>query len=255
MFISHISEERPIAIILKKWIESTFLGQRSVFISSDSDSIPAGSKWLDEINSALDSAKVLVILCSPASIKRPWINFEAGCGWIKRIPILPICHSGMTKSDLPLPLSLSQGLEIDEHIFGQHLFTSLAKHFKVKSVPQIDYSAFQNELSTALAKVSSSVKPTVGSTFELSTANDVGLLEDGDILALLNDWWPDRGDAKTHKVKVVFSDIDKQLNLPAGSTRRFIGRVAKEHHYKCPYEGPVVATYEYQQPPPKQRQY
>ena len=255
MFISHNSEEAPIAIILKEWIERTFLGQWKVFASSDSDSIPAGSKWFDEIDSALDSTKVLVILCSPASISRPWINFEAGCGWIKRVPIIPICHSGLTKSRLPMPLSLCEGLDIDESNFAQTLFNSLAKHFKVKSVPQIDYSAFQNELSDALTKVSSAAETTVGSAFEPSPLNDVAPLEDGDILALLNDWWPGRGDSQTYKVKVVFSDIDKQLNLPTGSTRKFIDKVAKKNHYTCIDQGQVVATYEYQRPPLKVGRY
>ena len=51
--------------------------------------MPAGSKWLEEIDQALAAAVVLLVLCSPASLRRPWINFETGCGWIKRVP----CHS------------------------------------------------------------------------------------------------------------------------------------------------------------------
>ena len=251
VFISHISEEAPLALTLKEWIERTFLGQWMVFVSSDPDSIPAGKRWLDEIDSALDSAKVLVILCSPASIKRPWINFEAGCGWIKRVPIVPICHSGLTKSRLPMPLSLYEGLDIDESNFAQTLFNSLASYLGVKCLPQIDYSAFRNELSTALTKVSLSSETSAEAAFEPPPAN----LEEGDILALLNDWWPDSGDARMHKVKVVFKDIDKHLNLPAGSTRRFIGQIAKENHYKCIAQGSAIAMYEYEPPAIQVRHY
>ena len=251
VFISHISEEAPLAHALKKWIKTTFLDQWEVFVSSDSDSIPAGNKWLDQIDSALHSAKVLVILCSPASIQRPWINFEAGCGWIKRVPIIPICHSGLTKSRLPMPLSLFQCIDIDESSFAQTLFKSLASHLEVKVLPKIDYSAFLNDLSTALAEVSSSSESAVGPAFEPPPAN----LEEGDILALLNDWWPDSGDARMHKVKVVFKDIDKHLNLPAGSTRRFIGQIAKENHYKCIAQGSAIAMYEYEPPAIQVRHY
>ncbi|HYR02507.1 MAG TPA: toll/interleukin-1 receptor domain-containing protein, partial [Syntrophobacteria bacterium] len=83
VFISHISEEAPLAHVLKDWIESSFAGQCDVFVSSDKDDIPAGSKWLEEIESALGSASALIVLCSPSSLSRPWISFETGCGWIK----------------------------------------------------------------------------------------------------------------------------------------------------------------------------
>ena len=75
IFISHISEEAPIALVLKNWIESSFIGQCDVFVSSDLDDIPAGSKWLKKIEQALDSAVVIVVLCSPLSLLKPWINF------------------------------------------------------------------------------------------------------------------------------------------------------------------------------------
>ena len=98
VFISHISEEALLAEELKDIVESTFLGQYSVFVSSDSESIRPGDNWLEKINSSIEDAKLMLILCSKMSVGRPWINFEAGCGWVKRIPIIPICHSGLTKS-------------------------------------------------------------------------------------------------------------------------------------------------------------
>jgi len=38
VFISHISEEKELAFVLKEWIETTFLGQLSVFVSSEAKS-------------------------------------------------------------------------------------------------------------------------------------------------------------------------------------------------------------------------
>ena len=95
VFISYISEEKSLALVFKKWIESSFLGQITVFVSSDPQSIPAGNKWREDITSALNESKLLIILYSPRSKTRPWISFEAGCGWIKDIPIIPICHSNL----------------------------------------------------------------------------------------------------------------------------------------------------------------
>jgi len=105
VFISHIAEEAEIAQSLKKLLETSFLGIIEVFVSSDANSLHLGQKWLDHVTTALKSCKVEIVIASPISVKRPWINFEAGGGWILDIPVIPLCHSGMTPSNLPKPLN------------------------------------------------------------------------------------------------------------------------------------------------------
>ena len=156
IFISHISEEASIAEVLKDWIESTFLGQSEVVISGDTDDLPAGDKWIDEIDQALDSAVAFLVLCSAASIKRPWIQLETGWGWIKGLPIIPICHSGQKKDDLPSPISTFQALEINSDGFVSDLFTTLAKHLGFTKFPRIDKDAMLRELTTAIGAMSES---------------------------------------------------------------------------------------------------
>ncbi|MBN1255479.1 MAG: toll/interleukin-1 receptor domain-containing protein [Deltaproteobacteria bacterium] len=153
VFISHITEEATVAKTLKDWIESTFLGKVKVFVSSDSDDIPAGDQWFDDVDKALDESQVMIILCSPVSITRPWINFEAGYAWIKHIPIIPVCHSGQDKGSLPVPLSRFQGLNIDED--AQILFKAINKHLElgITKFPRIDNEAFTKEISDALLKI------------------------------------------------------------------------------------------------------
>ena len=156
IFISHIAEEAPIVEVLKDWIESTFLGQCEVFASSDAEALTAGSKWIDEIDQALDSAKVFLVLCSPASLKRPWINFETGWGWIKGLPVIPICHSGQNTTDLPPPISTFQALEIDSRGFVSDLFSQLAAHLGFPNYPRIDKDAMAEELNAAIRNISGS---------------------------------------------------------------------------------------------------
>ena len=146
IFISHIHQESSLAIVLNEWIESTFLGTIDVFVSSDGDDIPAGSLWLDKIDNALNNSNLTVILCSKQSIIRPWINFEAGCSWIKKIPLIPVCHSGLTKNKLPSPLSNFQGLDLEESDFAFKLINSIAKHFNINKLPKISYNSLQEEL-------------------------------------------------------------------------------------------------------------
>ncbi|WP_226701148.1 toll/interleukin-1 receptor domain-containing protein [Priestia aryabhattai] len=114
VFISHITEEQQLANDLKIFIEDTFLGLIDVFVSSTQDSISVGERWLDKVTDALNESIVEIVICSHLSIKRPWINFEAGAGWIRNIPVIPFCHSGMTLTQLPTPLNMLQGAIANE---------------------------------------------------------------------------------------------------------------------------------------------
>jgi hypothetical protein len=160
VFISHISEEKNLALVFKEWIESTFLGKISVFVSSDPKSIPAGNKWREDITSALNESKLIIILYSPLSKTRPWISFEAGCGWIKDIPIIPICHYGLKLSQIGEPISSFQGIEIDDKDFTRKFFGAIAKHAGLPKYPKIDKQQFLSEINQALKTFDSKVTTT-----------------------------------------------------------------------------------------------
>jgi len=114
IFLSHIHEERDLAILIKTAIENEFSGFVDVFVSSDGISIPAGSNFLNRIEDGLVNCIGALYLISPKSVNRNWINFELGAIWIRNavslrqegpeIPALPICHSGITPSELPKPI-------------------------------------------------------------------------------------------------------------------------------------------------------
>ena len=137
------------AAVLKDWIESTFLGQVSVFVSSDPADIPAGSRWLDQIDSALETSALLITLYSKASLNRPWISFEAGCAWMRRVPIIPICHAGLRVDDLRQPLAAFQGLDIDDAKFGEKLLSAIAKRVNVSKLPKISFVDFEAAMRNA----------------------------------------------------------------------------------------------------------
>ena len=155
IFISHITEEASIARVLKNWIESSFVDQCEVFVSSDQGDIPAGSRWLEKIKEALESAAALLVLCSPASLRRPWINFETGCAWIKDVPVLPLCHSGQRKGSLPAPISTFQALEMGAPSFTEDILSAVAKHLGLSKIPRVNHPEMAAELASAIAKVSS----------------------------------------------------------------------------------------------------
>lgn len=141
VFISHIVPEKEIALSFKELIENSFLGMIEVFVSSDHDSIAMGQKWLDQITLALKRCAVEIVVCSPKSVLRPWINFEAGAGWIRDISVVPLCHSGMEPSKLPTPLNLLQAAKANEISSLKLVFPVLAAAIGAK-VPVVDFTGF-----------------------------------------------------------------------------------------------------------------
>ncbi|WP_239613900.1 toll/interleukin-1 receptor domain-containing protein [Cohnella mopanensis] len=111
IFLSHIHEERDLALLIKSTIEEEFSGFVDVFVSSDGISIPAGSNFLNKIEDGLMNCNAAIVLLSPHSVSRSWINFELGSVWIRNklssetIPVIPFCHSGMTLNAMPQPIN------------------------------------------------------------------------------------------------------------------------------------------------------
>ena len=149
VFISHISEESKLASVLKEWIEKAFLGQIEVFVSSHD--ITSGEQWFTRLEAELVDAKVMLVLCSATSVAKPWINFETGAGHIKGIPIVPICHSGMTVDTLPKPLLFFQGLVAEHEELSSDLMKDLAKHLGFKKQPLVPHQQMSSEVTTILS--------------------------------------------------------------------------------------------------------
>jgi hypothetical protein len=138
LFISHISEEREVAELVKTVLSRDFLGLLDVFVSSDTESIAAGEEWLRSIEKALRDCSVFAILCSPESIRRPWINFETGAAWMREIPIVPLCLAGLLPRDLRMPLSLKQGIALSDSDGLRRFYARIAKVLECDT-PGLDF--------------------------------------------------------------------------------------------------------------------
>jgi hypothetical protein len=153
ILISHISDEALIALLLKDFIESTFLGQAEVLLSSNSGDSGVGDKWLVGLDGALTSADLLLVLCSPKSIRQPWIHFEFGCAWTKSLPISCLCHSGLNRIGLPSHLRTFEVLEVDDDNFMEQLFEDLKKRFGIRRLPRLSYDTMKAELRATLVSL------------------------------------------------------------------------------------------------------
>ncbi len=89
VFISFIHEEGETAGTLQRFVNQMLSGQAQAFLSSDKFHVYAGEDWLERIFDELKSAKVVLLLLSETSVKRPWVNFEAGAGWFTGKKVIP----------------------------------------------------------------------------------------------------------------------------------------------------------------------
>jgi len=146
LFVSHVVEEAELVKILKAHLTRDFLGLVEVFVSSDLENIAAGANWLRELHSAMHASSALFVLCSHASIARPWVNFEVGAAWIKDVPIVPICHSGLSLSKLPMPFSVMQGIEASSEDGLKRAYALVADTLKCR-IPDQDLSLIVKSIS------------------------------------------------------------------------------------------------------------
>lgn len=126
VFISFIHEERAIATAVQKLLREQ-LDLKS-FMASDPWQIYAGEDWLARILKELKAATVVVSMLSAESIKRPWINFEAGGAWMLGKHLLPVCFGGLAIEGLPKPYSNIQALALPDDAY--YLVTSVAHHLE-----------------------------------------------------------------------------------------------------------------------------
>jgi hypothetical protein len=57
VLISHISEESPVALVLKKYLRIALGDDFPVFVSTDKTSIEPGQRWYDTVIQGLTSAE------------------------------------------------------------------------------------------------------------------------------------------------------------------------------------------------------
>jgi len=134
VFISFIHDEQRVAQAVAHVITGVL--KKSVFYAANNFQMFAGDVWLERIRAELSEAKVVVLMLSGESVKRPWINFEAGAAWLAGKALIPACFGGLTKGTMPKPYSGIQGVDLPDDI--GYLVSSIEHHLE----PQDATAAF-----------------------------------------------------------------------------------------------------------------
>jgi TIR domain len=80
IFISHRSDEREAALVLKSHLQKVLPKELSIFVASDGESITGGIPWFNHIREAVKRSTLVLVLISRESLSQPWLLFEAGIG-------------------------------------------------------------------------------------------------------------------------------------------------------------------------------
>jgi TIR domain len=109
IFISHVNEDEPIAILLRKLLIDVF-PDASVFIAGSD--VRGGDLWPESLRARLEAADVVIALISRKSLASGWVHFEAGAGFVDSSTI-PVCADGVVTDTLDAPLGLLQARNLD----------------------------------------------------------------------------------------------------------------------------------------------
>jgi hypothetical protein len=144
VFVSHRTVEAKFADALRAHLTRDFIGILNFFVSTDVTSVPAGSQWFDEVVGALQRAHLLLAVCSSQSVKLPWINYETGGASARNVEVIPLCHSGMTPDDLPVPLGMSEGVQLTDPRDLEKLYIRISAMIG-SAVPNANFAELSEE--------------------------------------------------------------------------------------------------------------
>ncbi len=207
VFVSYASPDEELAKFIGSQIESVLSTDRiDVFVST----IDAGEKWFPTIQEALDRCEALVVLITPASIDRRWVWFEIGYVWAKtrdvKRHIYPLALS--RAQEIPHPLSEHQGKFLDSKRDIENFFEQLCEQF--------GFGEPENANNDLL------IEKALNSLGYLAPEN----LSELEIRDLLTAHLRNELDSKQKLIR--YSQVDKDLNLPRGSSAKYLKDVAQK---------------------------
>lgn len=257
VFISHASSDGAFANVLKQELEKVFANEIDVYCTSSPGAISPGKDWLKDIEEKLETAQAVIAIVTPVSIERPWLWFEVGATWGKgragNCVIYPLCAPEIKISDVPSPLDRLQALSMGKSQDLKLLFKTLISLFKLgdiklfkaanisKRIPKYkDVIVKEVDLNDTIFY---SGKYTGYSDDELMEVIDTELFRPDDERTDYSNGT--RRESFIHNGKLIhFKQVDKKLDLPTGTAKRLLNKVASRYFLEPSLENHNIIRYE-----------
>lgn len=128
VFFSHSSKDAELVKLIKDRLNEAYNGAIDFFVSSDGQSIPYGSNWVDEIHKNLNNAKLLFIILTPNSYQAPWLYYESGFVLGKNdVDTIPV-SIGVKLDSISGPLGFRQGFNVNDEQGLNNIISILNDH-------------------------------------------------------------------------------------------------------------------------------
>lgn len=144
-FISHITSESPVALILQEFLLQAYTNDFPVFVLSHKRSIPGGEAWWQHIRDSIKEREVLLVLLSDESAGREWINFETGVADGSGAKVIPVAIKGYRFDKLDFPLKGFMGryvADLEGILYDINRWTN-------RSALPLDKAAYLTEMTRA----------------------------------------------------------------------------------------------------------
>lgn len=215
IFISHITEEKELADLLRNLFENAFNNNINIFQSSSADSIDFGDNFIENINTNLNESCIGLVLCSNKSVSRPWLNFESGFFKAKNIKIFPFCHSGMLFEQLPYPVKIIQGQTTNNIECLKNIIEFIERKFSFNA-NRIDYNQFIQQVQKFEEKYTfwNSINTNIELLLDIMLKFGYKTLEDGQVIKL-----HDKEEYKPELLKILYiQDIIDTFHIDCAKT-------------------------------------
>ena len=118
------------------------------------------SNLFDKILGSLTKNDAFVVLVTPCSEKRPFVWFEIGFSWLRRLnrncEIYAICAPPINPGKLPEPLCRLQAITLADEEKTTVFFEKLTKQFKLGNLDRLDFAKIRDSLPTYPSQITQS---------------------------------------------------------------------------------------------------
>jgi len=256
LFISHASSDGDFANAVKQEVEKIFANGIDVFCTSSPGAISAGIDWLSEIENHLGDTQAVIVIVTPVSIERPWLWFEIGATWNKGkngdCRIYPLCAPEIDLANLPSPLDRLQALSMGRAQDLKMLFEALITQFGFGKIG----SFRATNISKRIPKYKDvEIKQVDLNERALYSGKYTGYTGD-ELMEVIDDRFfrPEASKFESalyfdpekyiHTGKLIhFREVDKNLELPPGTSKKLLNTVAERYSLKVVLETDNLVRY------------
>lgn len=239
VFVSHRTVEAKFADVLRAHLARDFIGILNFFVSTDVTSVPAGSQWFEEVVAALQRTHLMLAICSNQSVRLPWINYETGGACARNVDVIPLCHSGMTPDQLPVPLGMLEGVLLSDAKDLAKLYARVSTLIG-SDVPNVDFDALAAKFQTLEAEYSAQVREEASAS---NQQNRDSIVQDPRVLCVSSDQYLKLGFA--NQLQTVLDAFPKNLRHDVVTTSKEVVQILSSQQvdvvhiaaYVCPRSG------------------